>query len=172
MNKENISFNKEKFKQVLHYVVSKVGGIDNVGKTVLYKMMYFSDFDFYEINHKSITWEDYYKLHFGPAPSHFDVSLEELKKEDKIKEIKSLYGGFPQVKIFSLSEPSMALLNGEEIKIINKVINKLSGMSAKQVTAYSHDDIPWKATDKNRKINYDLVFYRDEIYSVKGEATC
>ena len=34
-------FNLEKFKQVLHYIIAKVGSLDNVGKTVLYKILYF-----------------------------------------------------------------------------------------------------------------------------------
>ena len=35
------NFNEKKFEQVLHYIISKKGSLDNVGKTVLYKMLYF-----------------------------------------------------------------------------------------------------------------------------------
>ena len=37
-------FNKEMFKQVLLYILAKCGGKPNVGKTVLYKLLYFCDF--------------------------------------------------------------------------------------------------------------------------------
>ncbi|GAI19407.1 unnamed protein product, partial [marine sediment metagenome] len=37
-----------KFKEVLLYVLEKVGAKPNVGETVLYKLLYFIDFDFYE----------------------------------------------------------------------------------------------------------------------------
>ncbi|MCX6717225.1 MAG: helix-turn-helix transcriptional regulator, partial [Candidatus Taylorbacteria bacterium] len=40
--------NLEKFKEVLLYILSRVGGKPNVGETVLYKLLYFIDFDFYE----------------------------------------------------------------------------------------------------------------------------
>src|SRR3990167_2670304 len=40
--------NLAKFKEVLLYVLSQVGGKPNVGETVLYKLLYFIDFDFYE----------------------------------------------------------------------------------------------------------------------------
>src|SRR3989344_4574763 len=40
--------NLEKFKEVLLYVLSKVGGKPNVGEAVVYKLLYFIDFDFYE----------------------------------------------------------------------------------------------------------------------------
>ncbi len=173
MINKSISFDKEKFKQALHYIIFKAGARDNVGKTVLYKMMYFSDFNFYELNNKSITGETYVKLPFGPGPSHFDNMVEELQKEGKVESKKSKYGGKDQKKIIPICEPSLDKLNGEEIKLINKVIGRLASMSATQVSEYSHEDIPWKATEDKKEINYDLVFYRDETYSVEeGHPTC
>src|SRR4030042_3366206 len=40
--------NVKKFKEVLLYILSKVGAKPNIGETVLYKLLYFIDFDFYE----------------------------------------------------------------------------------------------------------------------------
>ena len=39
--------NLEKFKQVLLYILERVGEKPNVGMTVLYKLLYFIDFDYY-----------------------------------------------------------------------------------------------------------------------------
>lgn len=166
---QGILFNKEKFKQILHHLISRVGTLDNVGKTVLFKMLYFSDFDYYELYNESITGERYFKLPHGPAPFHFNIGIKELKKERKIKEIKSTYG-YPQIKFISLCTPETKLLNGKEIQIIEKIINRLSGMYANQVSSYSHDDMPWKATEKGKEIDYELVFYRDSIFSVTENA--
>jgi len=168
MENIKVSFDKEKFKQLLHYIIHKSGNLDNVGKTVLYKMMYFSDFDFYELYDKPITGEKYVKLSFGPAPTHFDSVVEELKEEGKVEEKDARYGNFPQKKIIPLCEPKLSLLNGDELKIVDKAIQKLSGMSASGVTAYSHEDLPWKATKDGEEISYELVFYRDNIYSLKN----
>jgi transcriptional regulator with XRE-family HTH domain len=38
----------EKFRQAILYILTKVGAKPNVGETVLYKLLYFIDFDFYE----------------------------------------------------------------------------------------------------------------------------
>ncbi|MDP2159471.1 MAG: helix-turn-helix domain-containing protein, partial [Flavobacterium sp.] len=38
----------DKFNVVLKYILKKVGGKPNVGMTVLYKLLYFIDFDYYE----------------------------------------------------------------------------------------------------------------------------
>ena len=43
--------NVKKFKEVLLYVLEKVGNKPNVGMTVLYKLLYFIDFDFYLVEY-------------------------------------------------------------------------------------------------------------------------
>lgn len=170
MVNKNISFNKEKFKQVLHLIVYKAGAVDNVGKTVIYKMMYFSDFDFYELHNAPITGESYVKLKHSPATIHFDSVVKELKKEGKVEEKNSKYRGFPQKKVIALCEPKLDKLNGEEIKVIQKVIDRLSSMSATQVSEYSHEDLPWKATEDGEEIDYQLVFYRNQKHTVSQTA--
>jgi len=159
-------FDEEKFKQVLHYIISKVGSLDNVGKTVLFKMLYFSDFDYYELYEKSITGETYVKLPLGPAPRNFDSAVKGLKKKNKIKEVHVKFGRMKQIKFISLCAPKIDKINAEEIKIIDRVLQRLSGMNARQVSSYSHEDMPWKATDKNENIDYEFVFYRNPIFSV------
>jgi len=166
---EGIVFDKEKFKQVLHYIVSKVGTLDNVGKTILYKILYFSDFDNYELNETPITGERYLKLVNGPAPSDFENIVVELEKEEKIKKVDAKYGAYTQIKFISLCQPDLNLLSANELQLIEKVINKLSNMTATQVSGYSHEDMPWKATKDNEEIDYELVFYRGPAFSVSEE---
>ncbi|MCX6007767.1 MAG: helix-turn-helix transcriptional regulator, partial [Chloroflexi bacterium] len=40
--------NLGKFKEVLLYILNKVGSKPNIGESVIYKLLYFIDFDFYE----------------------------------------------------------------------------------------------------------------------------
>jgi len=53
--------NLEKFKEVLLYVLSKVGGKPNVGEAVVYKLLYFIDFDFYEKFEEQLIGATYIK---------------------------------------------------------------------------------------------------------------
>ena len=50
----------------------------------MYKLLYFSDFDFYELYETKMTGETYKKLQRGPAPDNFDLAIIELEK-NKIK---------------------------------------------------------------------------------------
>ena len=53
---------KEKFKHLILYILSQVGAKYNVGKVVLYKLLYFSEFDFYELHGEHISGYPFIKL--------------------------------------------------------------------------------------------------------------
>lgn len=164
-------FNKEKFKEVLHYIIATCGHQDNVGKTVLYKLMYFSDFDFYELFEEKMTGEVYTRLPRGPGPRHFDDAIIELKAEGKIDH-KVVYfdGDGHQNRYSSLKDPKTDLLSSDEIQVINNVLHKCSKMTATRISDYSHEDLPWQATEMNNPIDYELVFYRTPEFSVREYA--
>ena len=154
-----------KFKQVFLYVLNKVGSKPNVGQTVLHKLMYFIDFDYFEKHGRSITGIIYKKNHHGPT---FDLSLIKSLKDDlSIIPIDKNYKGLKQKTYLPTIEPELSVLSGEEIKHIDDVLSKHSNKTAKQIEDYSHGDIPWMVTEKNQSIEYESVFYRDEIYSVR-----
>jgi len=43
------TLNVNKFKNILLYILERCAGKPNVGETVLYKILYFSDFNYYEM---------------------------------------------------------------------------------------------------------------------------
>ena len=116
--------NMQKFKNLILYILERCAGKPNVGETVLYKLLYFSDF-------------------------------------------KVDYCGFAQKRYMPLVESNLKLFNGAEIEVIDNVINLLSGMSATDISHYSHEDMPWKASKEMDEIDYELAFYRTAPYSVR-----
>ncbi|MDR2420034.1 MAG: SocA family protein [Puniceicoccales bacterium] len=59
------------------YIIAKVGAKPNVGKTVLCKLLYFINFDYYELYEEQLMELVYVKDQYGPRPLHF----EELVKK-------------------------------------------------------------------------------------------
>jgi uncharacterized phage-associated protein len=164
---------KEKMKQIIHYIINSCKSKNNFGKTVLFKLLYFSDFNFFELNELSITNETYLKYPKGPFPKHFEALKNELIQEDKINEKKEpIFKGSKYLKYnyISLKEPNIDLIDENEIKTINNVIDTLSHMTAAEISDYSHKDIPWRGTEDYKKVEYELVFYRNDPYSVKSHA--
>ena len=159
--------NKKKLEIMVHYIIDCIGGLSHFGKTVLWKLMYFSDFDFYEQYEKPITGEIYCKLEHGPAPRNFNQIIDNLKEEKKIRQINTEYHGHKQVKYLSLDKPNIDKLSTDEIETIKRTINRFIQFNAKQISEYSHLDIPWKATEDKQIIKYELVFYREPITSVR-----
>ena len=83
---ENIIYDSEKFKSMIHYIISRCHTKDNFARVVLYKLLYFSDFDNYEKYEKPISGETYIRKQMGPVPSHFFEAIHELIDEGKIDE--------------------------------------------------------------------------------------
>lgn len=162
-----MTFEKVKFEELLHYIIHKCGHLENIGKTTLYKLMYFCDFDYYELFETPLTGEEYIKLSHGPAPTHFDEVIADLKNKKFIKTESVDYHGCTQQKFLCISEPKLSSLSATEKEVADKVIAKLCNMNASQVSAYSHMDMPWQATQDGEIIDYHLVFYRDDVLSVR-----
>lgn len=159
--------NKEKFKKLLHYIISECGSNPNVGKTVIYKLLYFIDFNYFEINEESLTNETYKRLPHGPAPTHFDLAISELEKEGKISvDSRLIYADINQFRYTSLKDPEIDFTN-DELEVIDAVIEKLSNMNATQISEYSHGDMPWRAAEDYEIMKYSFVFYRDPKYRVR-----
>lgn len=157
----------DKFKQVFLYILEKVGGKPNVGLTVLYKLLYFIDFDYYEKYEEQLMGLTYIKNHHGPTPKEFIKVIEKMKNEEELEEVKSQYFKYEQLKYLPLITADLSKLNGRELEMIDAVLARLSNMSASELSEYSHLDVPWMTHDEGEEINYESVFYRNDPYSVR-----
>jgi len=156
-----------KFKNVLLYILERCAGKPNVGETVLYKLLYFSDFNYYELYEEHLTGAKYRKLPFGPVPQKLDTIIKQMIEKDQIKRIKTEYFDKQQTRYIPLTKPDLTKLKASEKEVIDRVIEQMSDWSAAMISNYSHGDKPWKATDTNDEINYELAFYRRPPYSVR-----
>ena len=155
-----MDFDKDKFKMTLHYIIYKCGFRNTVGRTVLHKLLYYSDFNYFQKYSQSITNESYRKMERGPVPIHFEDAIAELVDENKVRLGKRrLPCGKIMNRYFSLEKPSIDLKK-EELEVINKVIKDLSHMNGKQIGEYSLADEPVKRTDSDELVEYDLVYSR------------
>jgi transcriptional regulator with XRE-family HTH domain len=158
--------NLEKFKEVLIYILNKVGAKPNVGETVIYKLLYFIDFDYYEKYEEQLVGATYLKNRFGPTPAEFKKIIDQMKGKE-IEKVESSYFAHPQTKYLPLRKPDLSKLKASEIEVIDSVLSRLSDMNATQISEYSHNDIPWLTTEEGKVIEYETVFYRIPPYSVR-----
>jgi transcriptional regulator with XRE-family HTH domain len=159
--------NLKKFKEVLLYILKKVGSRPNVGESVLYKFLYFMDFNFYEKYEEQLIGATYIKNNYGPTPKEFIKIVDDMEKKRELVKIEDKYFQYPQRKYLPLREPDLSVLKANEIKMIDGVLEKLSDMNASQISEYSHNDVPWLTADDGDIIDYESVFYRTAPYSVR-----
>ncbi|MDO8316070.1 MAG: DUF4065 domain-containing protein [Flavobacterium sp.] len=157
-----------KFKNILLYILERCAGKPNVGETVLYKLLYFSDFNYYELYEEHLTGANYRKLPYGPVPQNLDIIMNNMIENNQVQRFKTEYHGYPQTRYLPLEKADLTGLLASEKEVIDKVIEQMSDWSASAVSNYSHKDIPWMASKDGEEINYELVFYREPPFSVRN----
>ena len=160
----------EKFKQTLLYILEKVGGKPNVGMTVLYKLLYFIDFDYYEKYEEQLIGAAYIKNHFGPTPVAFKKIVSKMEADGNIETVKSKYFEHDQTKYLPHERADMAAFNAREIKHIDEVLERLSDRTATELSNLSHKDVPWIVVEEGKPIQYESVFYRTSETTVRKYA--
>ena len=158
----------QKFKNILLYILEKCAGKPNIGETLLYKLLYFSDFNYYELYEEHLSGAKYRKLPFGPVPQKLDTVITSMIKDSQLQRVKTNYHGFKQTRYLPLEKPNLSTFSAREKDVIDKVIDQYSDWSASAISDYSHKDMPWLASEDGEMIDYELVFYREPPFSVRN----
>lgn len=157
-----------KFKNVLLYILERCAGKANVGETVLYKLLYFSDFNYYELYEEHLTGAEYRKLPYGPVPQKLDAVINQMLECGQLQRVRTEYHGFSQIRYLPLVKSDLTVIKASEKETIDRVIDQMSDWSAAAISNYSHKDMPWLATKNGEVINYELAFYREAPFSVRN----
>lgn len=158
----------DKLENVLLYILERCAGKPNVGETVLYKLLYFSDFNYYELYEEHLTEASYRKLPYGPVPQKLDAIINQMIEKGQLQRVKTTYGGYLQTRYLPLEKADLTAFRASEKEVIDRVIEQMSDWSAATISSYSHKDMPWLASKDGEEINYELVFYREAPFSVRN----
>lgn len=90
------------FRNVLLYILERCAGKPNVGETVLYKLLSFSYFNYYELYEEHLTGAKYRKLPFGPVPQKLDTIVNQMSDKGQLQRIKTDYHGYAQIRYLPL----------------------------------------------------------------------
>jgi transcriptional regulator with XRE-family HTH domain len=160
-------FDLIKFRNVLLYLLEQCAGKPNVGETVLNQLLYFCDFNFYELYEEHLTSATYKKLPSGPLPLELSTVLSQMIDQGYLKRIKTEFRGAQQMRYLPLEKADITQLSAAEKVVVDQVVQQVGDWNAAQVTGYAHQDMPMLATKDGDLISYNLVFYRELPYSVR-----
>lgn len=157
----------EKFSQILIYILEKCAGKPNVNEAVLQYLLYFTDFNYYELYEEQLSGATYLKNPKGPVIHDFDSLVQHLLASHLIQRFKTDFQGQTQIRYLPLVKANLQLLKASEKEIADKVIDQMSDWSQNLFSQYVNNDMPLKASKTGEAISYELVFYREIPYSVR-----
>ena len=161
-----MKLNKSKYIQILFYILSQSYNKPHFGKTVLCTILYFIDFNYYEIYGELLMKETYVKSKKGIEPKHFHEITEELISRKQLFLRKENYYNRKIHKYYLLIIPNVKL-NENELKVINSSINRLIDNNASTISKYAKKDPPVNMANLGDNLECKYVSSRDHEYSFK-----
>ena len=170
LNKERIpvpELKMRKLQNILLYILEKTAGKANVGESVLSRLMYFADFNFYEIYEEHLSGMSYKKQPFGPTPIELDKVLNGMVDGGMIKKLKSEFQGLVLSRFIPLLQSNLHNLKASEKEVIDYVVGQMGNWSANRINEYAQKDMPYLAAKEGEVISFEMAFYRESPFSVR-----
>ncbi|MFM2255137.1 MAG: hypothetical protein RLZZ47_626 [Bacteroidota bacterium] len=170
-SKPQLKFDRVKCREVVLYLIESCARYSNALETLIPKLMYLSDFAYYENHEGFLSTCTYKKLPFGPLPDHLSELLEEMALSGEIVKIKVEKNGEVQNKLFPLRAVDLTLLKASEMVIMNDMVQLYGRFPTSDLVELLHKDLPMKVTGMGETIKFDLTFYREFpfAYRIYGE---
>lgn len=159
--------NKKKYEQVIVYLCSKLGG-EVRGKKKLAKLLYYSDFDFFEKFQKSITGDIYNAFPKGPLPAMLNKVTSEMVKKGllEVDSVQEWGKQYAPTEVYKCStEPDSSVFNKNELKMLERIVRKYGALNGEQLAELSHAEAPYTATEPYKEIPYEFTYYRGTDFS-------
>lgn len=155
-------YKPEKLAELILYASKRCEDSGTFGKTLLYKILFYSDFIHYGDYGSPITGTTYAHLPKGPAPEgeQFGEARNLLLEKGRVRIGTVDFKGYPQERTIALDEADMSIFSMQETATIDGVIDALKCHTATNVSDFSHKDIPWLLTRNGEEIPYHAVFVR------------
>lgn len=176
-----------KLKDLILYIAKNFKSKESLWKTMLNKLLYFSDFNYYEWTWNLISWATYKKLPYWPVPEDISEILDGMLKDGEIAIKKAKVHDFYTQKIIVLDEnvdtsvfDSTDKINKQKKdnytpyddlpsskKIVDDVLARYENWTARSLSDLSHEDTPYKVVKNYGDIiKPDHVFYRSKSFIV------
>jgi hypothetical protein len=155
----DVRFNSEKFRELVLYIAEKSEDDPNFGATKLNKLLAFCDFLAYGSLGQPLTGATYEKAEHGPVPRELGAIQQDLVRQQVAAVQMRERFGYPQKRLIALRRPNLARFTGEEIALVDQIIDELWDHSATKASALSHSAlVGWQLAAWGDDIPYTSIF--------------
>ena len=162
-----MAINKKKYEQVIIYLCSKLNG-EIRGKKKMAKLLYYSDFDFFEKFQKSITGDAYKAYPKGPLPAMLsEITSAMIRKGSlKIDSVQEWGKEYAPTEVYKCSDkPDPSVFNKNELKMLDRIVRRYGSLNGEQLAELSHAEAPYTAAEPYKEIPYEFTYYRGTDFS-------
>jgi hypothetical protein len=154
---------------ILHIALSSEADPD-FGKTKLYKILFYSDFNAFARFRQPITGAVYKRFPYGPLPPAAMELLNEMESDHSLAIARREHFGMIQERPVALLEPDLSEFSGTEIDIVARMIKFLWGKNASDVSDLSHHFVGWRIAKEYEVIPYETVMIDNSPWTSEEEA--
>ena len=151
-------FKRDKFKELVLYLSERSETDPNYGETKLNKLLWYIDFLSYRELGRPVTGARYQKLRWGPAATAMLPIQLEMEADGDLVVRPGLYGSYMQKKPIALRSPDLRAFSGQEVALIDRLIEELWPLGAGDVSDLSHNALGWQLAQDREEIPYGTVF--------------
>src|ERR1700732_1054589 len=146
--------------ELILYITSRCERAHYFGKAKLNKVLFYADFLYYKKTGDSITGHEYMRLDQGPAPRRRVLVVEALRGKRFAFRKEHLFGRV-QERPLAIGEPDLTLFSGDQIAMVNEVIEAFWDQTGKAVSDLSHNLPFWQLAANGETIPYPTIFLSD-----------
>lgn len=156
---------REKYKQAILYLLNSPANNAMLGKVKLFKLLYYIDFDHYQVFNTPITGDVYYKRPYGPVGANAERILLEMRAEELISVNVKAVGHVTQYVFTALDKGDpQRYFGSSELEVLERVSTNWANHRTGEIVTATHGEAPWRAVDMGEEIPYALAFYRHQLY--------
>ena len=150
-------------QKILNGIKYFIKNTNNVGRTKLFKLLFFWDFLNFKRYGKSVTSYDYYTFPFGPVPKYLydeivednlpdylenNIVIIEKEREDEFNDYKAF-----DVKLKN-TEINLDSLSKNELETLKEIAFIYKEATASEMTEITHlPNTPWEKTKREKGYN-------------------
>lgn len=173
--------NIEKYTELLIYIINYVGA-RMLGKTKLYKILFFVDWESIKRYGTSITNDKYFKYPMGPVPENAWSLISTLKRDNTISVEMDISENQKFMYLFKANREAIPnVFSSKEIELIVKVVDECSSKTRVELVEESHQG-PWKMvgdweeiilkksdTLEGKRLKYEKDFAKSVVERYSGD---
>lgn len=149
-----VEYDERKLAEMILYVADKLRDDRAGGSTKLNKVLYFADFAHVRRTGHPISGAEYQKLAHGPAPRRLLPIRRMLLESRQAELVSEDFLGYRHDRLLPRRPPEVGVFSEDELATIDKVLDDLAGLTARQVSELSHDEPGWQLVDVGETIPY------------------